>query len=170
MVSWKWQLLIHPQAAPVSVLLTATHPWLLGTLTPPFYTGRWFKSLPVSSLLCQLFHRGLHQRITKTSFQSHLKEKPLGQSPGISYLFTFSSLYFEHIWSYSLLSYYVSLPSDKCTRQDQSGVQIWCQGDMIYITCKSALAAHELSFHPNSLKHMKTGPDMETLSWKETQM
>lgn len=41
---------------------------------------------------------------------------------------------------------------------------------MIYVTCKSVLAAHELSFHPNGLKQMKTGPNVDTQSWKETQM
>lgn len=41
---------------------------------------------------------------------------------------------------------------------------------MIYATCKSILAAHELSFHPNGLKQMKTGLNMAALSWKETQM
>lgn len=41
---------------------------------------------------------------------------------------------------------------------------------MIYVTCKSVLAAHELSLHPSGLKQMKTGPNMDTPSWKETQM
>lgn len=41
---------------------------------------------------------------------------------------------------------------------------------MIYATCKSILAAHDVYFHPNGLKQMKTGLNMAAQSWKETQM
>jgi len=41
---------------------------------------------------------------------------------------------------------------------------------MIYATCKSILAAHEFSFHPNGLKQMKTSLNTAAQSWKETQM
>lgn len=165
MISWKCQLLIHPQAVPDPVLLTAMHPWLVGMLIPPFYTGRWLKSLPVSSLLCQLVHRRITNIISKPSQGKTSWLKPWD--------LTFIYIFFLVLWTYLKLFLIFLICKPTLRQMHQAGpvgVQSWCQGDMIYVTCKSVLAAHELSFHPNALKQMKTGPNMDTLSWKETQM
>lgn len=92
MISWKCQLLIHPQAVPDPVLLTAMHPWLVGMFIPPFYTSRWLKSLPVSSLLCQLVHRRTTNVISKPSQGKASWLKPWD--------FIFIYIFFLVLWTY----------------------------------------------------------------------
>lgn len=102
-------------SCPSLTLLIAIHPWPMGILIPLFYTGRWLKSLPVSSLLYQLIHRALHQRITKHHFKAIPRKSPLAKALG--------SLIYLHflpvLWTYLklLLIFLICKPSLRQTHQ-----------------------------------------------------
>lgn len=162
MVSWKWWLLIHLHAVPISPLPSAVYTlgWCAYSYSPSTLVDHQ------NPLLSPPSRASWPTRFCtrELRFQRNPKEKPLVWHLGVSYLFVCSSLLFEHIWSYS------SFPLHPSLRSDKAGVLIQCWGVTIYATCKSILAAPEFSFHPNSLKQMKIGLNMAVQSQRETQM
>lgn len=106
-VSWKWWLLIHLHAVPISTLPSAVHTWLMCILILPFYAGRSSKSSPVTSLLCQVTHKMLHQRIT-------ISKKSQGKASWLaSWGFLFIYVFFLALWTYLklFLTSFTSKPS-----------------------------------------------------------